>query len=108
MRQERLVISAAGDNVLFTHSVILTHVNGWLDMTHNTSIAPVIKVYDADSVANKPSEPVWTIYPEHSKNTEQGVYFDIDFGNSVMMLKGILVEIGAMTQSNGEMFFAIR
>lgn len=108
MRQERLVIDQAGDTVLFSDSVILTHVNGWLDMTHNSATAPVIKVYDSDSVANKPSEPVWTIFPEHSKNTEQGVYFDIDFGGSILFLKGLLVEIGPLTLSNGEMFFAIR
>ena len=108
MRQDRFVISVAGDTLLFNHSVILTHVNGWLDMAHNTSVAPIIKVYDADSIANKPSEPVWTIYPEHSKNTEQGVYFDIGFNGGILLLKGLLVEIGSLTQSNGEMFFSIR
>lgn len=108
MRQERLVISAAGDTLLFNHSVIVTHINGWLDMTHNTSVAPIIRLFDCTSVATKPSDPVWTIYPQHSKNTEQGVYFDIDFGNSVLMLKGLLVEIGALSQANGEIFFSIR
>lgn len=110
MRQERVVISVAGDTLLFNHSVILTHVNGWMDMTHNTSVAPIISVYDTDSIENKPSDPAWTFYPEHSKNTEQGVYFDIGFNGDggILLLKGLLVEIGSMTNSTGEMFLSIR
>ena len=95
-------ITTSGTQVLVDHHTYLQRIVGYFDQPTNTATLPIISIYDSATTDLTGLSPVFTFQPMHEKNKEFGSVFSIELG-SILMTKGVTVDVGTYAESTGEM-----